>query len=125
MVRIAGPRRWPRRLAQAVLGLGAAALAVAGVVAVGNIARNALGPQDRYQLRFADIECPTPPGQHRAEFLEEVRYLGKLPDPVNVLDPVLPGQLRDAFAAHRRVARVGKVTVLPPRRVQVELTFRE
>lgn len=124
MVTSPGPRRWPPRLAQVVLGLGAAALAVGGVVAVGNLARTSLGPQDRYQLRFADIECPGPPGQDRTEFLEEVRYLGKLPDPVNVLDPALPGQLRAAFAAHRRVAGVEKVTVLPPKRVQVELTFR-
>jgi hypothetical protein len=107
-----------------VLGLGAAALAIGGVVAVGNISRTSLGPQDRYLLRFADITCPSPPGQDRNEFLEEVRYLGKLPDPLNVLDPGLPAQLSEAFAAHRRVAKVGKVTVLPPKRVQVELTFR-
>ena len=124
MVRTAGPRRWPRRLAQVVLGLGAVALAVGGVVAVGNISRTSLGPQDRYQLRFADIDCPAPPGQDRAEFLEEVRYLGKLPDPINVLDPALAGRLREAFAAHRRVDKVEKVTVLPPKRVRVELTFR-
>jgi hypothetical protein len=124
VVTTGGPRRWPRRLAQVVLGLAAAALAVGGVVAVGNISRTSLGPQDRYQLRFADIECPTPPGQDRNEFIEEVRYLGKLPDPVNVLDPALPERLREAFAAHRRVAKVGKVIVLPPKRVQVELTFR-
>lgn len=117
-------RRWPRRLAQIVFGLAVAALAVGGVVAVGNIARDALGPSDRYLLPFAEIDCPTPPGQDRAEFLGEVQYIGRFPDRVNVLDSTLPDKLRAAFAAHRRVAKVGRVSVLPPKRVQVELTFR-
>jgi len=119
-----GSRRWPRRLAQVVLGLAAVALAVGGVVAVGNVARDALGPNDRYLLPFAEIDCPAPPGQDRAEFLGEVQYIGSFPDRVNVLDPSLPERLRKAFAGHRRVTNVGRVTVTPPKRVQVELTFR-
>ena len=63
MVTDAGPRRWPRRLAQVVLGLAAVALAVGGVVAVGHVARDAIRPNDRYLLPFADIDCPAPPGQ--------------------------------------------------------------
>jgi hypothetical protein len=120
----AGPRRWPRRLAQVVLGLAAVALAVGGVVAVGNVARDALGPNDRYLLPFGEIDCPAPPGKERAEFLGEVQYNGKFPDRVSVLDPTLPDRLREAFREHPRVAMVGKITVLPPRLVQVELTFR-
>jgi hypothetical protein len=118
-----GPRRWPRRLAQVVLGLTAVALAVGGVVAVGNIARDALGPTDRYLLPFAAIDCPVPPGKDRVEFLGEVQYNGKFPDRINVLDPGLPEQLREAFRQHPRVARVDVVRVLAPKRVQVELTF--
>ena len=124
MVTGPGSRRWPRRLAQVVLGLAAVALAVGGVVAVGNVARDALGPNDRYLLPFAEIDCPAPPGQDRAEFLGEVQYIGSFPDRVNVLDPSLPERLRKAFAGHRRVTNVGHVTVTPPKRVQVELTFR-
>jgi hypothetical protein len=120
----ASPRRWPRRLAQIVLGLAAAAVVVGGLIAVGNAARDALGPQDRYLLPFVEIECPAPPGQDRAEFLGEVQYIGSFPDRVNVLDPALPDRLRAAFARHRKVERVGRITVVPPRRVQVELTFR-
>jgi hypothetical protein len=120
----ATPRRWPRWLAQLVFGLAVAGLAVAGVIAVGSAARESLGPQDRYLLPFAEIDCPNPPGQDRAEFLEQVQYYGSFPDKVNVLDPTLPDQLRDAFAKHRRVERVDKVTILPPKRVRVELTFR-
>jgi hypothetical protein len=119
-----GPRRWPRRLAQGVLGLAAVALVVAGVVAVGNVARDALGPTDRYLVSFAEIECPTPPGKDRAEFLGEVQYNGRFPDRINVLDPTLPDQLREAFRQHPRVAQVSTVRVLPPKRVKVDLTFR-
>ena len=118
-------RRWPPRLAQVVLGLAAAALVVGGVVAVGNLARESLGPHDRYLLPFADIDCPAPPGQDRAEFLAEVQYNGSFPDRVNVLDPTLPERLRVAFGRHRKVEKVGRITVVPPKRVQVELTFRK
>jgi hypothetical protein len=118
------PRRWPGRLTQIVAGLAVTALVVAGVVAVGNAARNALGPHDRYLLPFADVEAPAPPGMDRAEFLDEVRYLGPYPEKLNVLDPGLPELVREAFSRHRRVARVDKVQILPPKRVRVELTFR-
>jgi hypothetical protein len=118
------PNRWPRRLAQIVAGLAVAALVVAGVVAVGNAARNALGPRDRYLLPFNEIEAPAPPGLDRTEFLDEVRYPGPYPEKLNVLDPALPDLLREAFSKHRRVERVGKIQILPPKRVRVELTFR-
>ena len=116
--------RWPRRLAQVLAGLAVAALVVAGVVAVGNAARNALGPRDRYLLPFAEIEAPAPPEMGRTEFLDEVRYLGPYPEKLNILDPGLPDLLREAFAGHRRVKSVEKVSILPPKRVRVELTFR-
>ena len=124
MVTDAGPRRWPRRLAQVVLGLAVVGIAVAGVVAVGHVARDAIRPNDRYLLPFADIDCPAPPGQTKAEFLGEVQYTGKFPDRINVLDPTLPDRLRAAFAAHPRVAKVGAIRVLSPRQVRVELVFR-
>jgi hypothetical protein len=111
-------------LTQVVLGLAAAGLIVGGVVAVGNVARESLGPHDRYSLPFNEIECPTPPGQDRSEFLGEVQYTGRFPDRVSVLDPTLPERLKEAFGQHPRVERVGSVTVLPPKRVKVELTFR-
>jgi hypothetical protein len=117
-------RRWPRWLVQVLLGLGVSALVVGGLVAVGNIARDSLGPHDRYLLPFAEIECPAPPGQDRVEFLGEVQYNGQFPDSVNVLDPTLPDRLRTAFLKHRRVERVGKIEVLPPKKVRVELKFR-
>ncbi len=109
---------------QVVFGLATAGLIVAGVIAVGNAARDALAPEDRYLLPFAEIDCPAPPGQLKAEFLGEVQYLDRLPDRVNVLDGALPDQLRAAFEKHRRVERVVKISVVPPKRVRVELVFR-
>ena len=117
-------RRWPRRLTHVVFGLAAAALVVGGVVAVGNVARDSLGPHDRYLLPFNEIECPAPPGRDRAEFLADVQYNGAFPDQLYVLDPTLSDRLKTAFAAHKRVEKVGQVTIGPGKRVQVELTFR-
>ena len=117
------PRRWPRRGAQVLLGLACAGLAVAGVIAVGNVARESLGPHDRYLLPFFEMECPSPPNQDRLEFLGEVQYSGQFPDKINVLDPTLPDRLRSAFSRHPRVEKVGKITLLAPRRIIVELTF--
>ena len=117
-------KRWPGRLIQVVFGLAVAALIVGGVIAVGNVARDSLGPRDRYLLPFTDIECPVPPGQSREEFLEEVRYIEPSPEKLNVLDPTLPDRLHSSFSKHKRVERVAKVSVFPPKRIVVELTFR-
>lgn len=119
------PRRWPRRTIQFGLGLGVAALVIAGVIAVGNAARDSIGRPDRYQFAFADIECPVPSGMDRAKFLGEVQYNGQFDDQVSVLDPTLPDRLRVAFERHRRVEKVVKVQVLPPKRIVIDLTFKE
>jgi hypothetical protein len=116
--------RWPRRLIQVALGLLVCGLIVGGVVAVGNVARQSLGPQDRYAVPFAQIECPVPSGEGKAQFLEEVQYIGSFPDTLNVLDPALPEKLREAFARHKRVQKVIRVQVLTPKRIVVELAFR-
>ena len=114
-------RRWPA-VAFALLG---AAAAVGGVAAVGRLARDTLGPQDRYRVRFADVDCPSPPGLERTRFLDEVQYLGEVPDALNLLDPAMPERLRAAFAKHKHVARVGQAVATPPKNVRVELEFRD
>jgi hypothetical protein len=53
-----------------------------------------------------------------------VQYYGQFPDSINVLDPTLAERLRAAFARHGKVERVGKISIVPPRRVTVELSFR-
>jgi hypothetical protein len=118
------PSRWPRRTIQFGLGLCVAALVIAGVIAVGNVARDSIGRPGRYQFAFSEIECPVPPGIDRAKFLGEVQYNGQFDDQVSVLDPTLPDRLRAAFERHPRVEKVGNVQVLPPKRVVVELTLK-
>jgi hypothetical protein len=117
-------RRWPRWLVQVLAALLVSGLAIAGIIAVGNAARDSLGPHDRYLVPFNQIECATPPGIDRSVFLGEVQYNGQFPDSINVLDPTLPDRLRSAFERHRRVQRVVKVSVTPPKRVHVELVLR-
>lgn len=119
----ARPRSWPRHVVRVLLGITGASLAVAGVMAVGNAARQSLGPEDRYLLSFFEIACPKPPEQDPLEFMGEVQYFGQFSDKLNVLDPTLPDRLRTAFSRHPRVEKVGKITILAPRRIIVELTF--
>ena len=118
------PNRWPRVLMRVTLALAAVCLVVGGLVAVGNLARDSLGPADRYKVDFAAIDCPAPPGMTREDFLAEVQYNGAFGDDLSVLDPALPDKLRAAFAKHRAVAAVNKVTIRPPKHITVDLTFR-
>ena len=101
-----------------------AALLLAGLIVLGRAARDALRPQGRYVVAFADIDCAPPPGQEKAAFLGEVQYLAGLPERLPVLDADLPGRLAEAFAKHPWVARVERVEVLPPGRVRARLTYR-
>jgi hypothetical protein len=107
-------------------------LATLGVVAgllfglgwVGDQARHRLGPHKRYQVRFTDIECDTPPGRDRPTFLSEVRYVSDVPDTFQLLDPELRPKLSAAFAGHPSVEAVDGVDVEPPDRVRVRVRFR-
>lgn len=117
--------RWPRWLVQMVLGLVCAALVLGGVVAVSNVARDTLGPQDRYAVSFLAIECNAPAGMKPTDFLGEVQYNGPFPDTINILDATLAEKLRDAFARHPKVERVEKVSIRPPKQIRVDLVFRQ
>ena len=101
-----------------------AALLLAGLIALGRSARDALRQQDRYAVAFADIDCEPPPGEERAAFLGEVQYLAGLPERLAVLDDDLPGRLAEAFARHPWVEKVERVEVVPPGRVRARLTYR-
>jgi hypothetical protein len=111
----------------AVKGLIALALVGGVVYAVawlGGAAGKRVADRDRYAVRVADIVCDTPPGKDRAAFLTEVRYLAKLPETVQAVDPSLSQQLANAFAQHPLVAEVADVTVEPDGSVRVGLRFR-
>src|SRR5438309_1362544 len=96
------------KLLAALAGLG---LLLVGLAAFGPWALEQLRPRDRYRLSLAEVDCPSPPGLAKNEFLEEVQYYGELPEELEVLDRHLPGRLADAFALHPWVERVERVEV--------------
>ena len=119
-----GTKRWPVVLMKVTLAVAAPCLEIAGLSAGGNLARDTLGPANRYRVDFMAIECPAPQGSTRENFLGEVQYNGRFADDLSILDPALPDKLRVAFARHKAVDEVVKITVLPPKRISVELKFR-
>jgi hypothetical protein len=100
------------------------ALVLLGLAAVGKLARDHLRNRDRYSLHFADIDCTPPPGMSREDFLDEVRYLSGMAEPLRLLDADVTARLADAFARHPWVERVERVEIVPPGKVQVRLTHR-
>ena len=121
-----GGSAWPLvgTAGRGVLALGVVLAVMAAVIWVGGRAGHTVAPRDRYTVPFADIRCPAPPGTDRLRFLTEVRYLGNVPETVQVVDPTLPERLPAAFARHPWVAAVGAVTVRPEGSIEVALTFR-
>jgi hypothetical protein len=113
-----------KSLLQALLPPLIAALFLGVLIVLGKAARDALRGSERTSIAFADIDCPPPPGQERADFLGEVQYLGGLPDRVNVLDDGLAERLAEAFAKHPWVEKVERVEVKPPKQVRVQVVYR-
>jgi hypothetical protein len=104
-----------------VVGLG---LLAYGVWELNRFTRERVQGWGRYTVPFADIACQPPPGQQRADFLAEVRYLTNQPERIPLLDDKLPERLAQAFASHPRVEQVQRVEILPPRQVRVRLSYR-
>jgi hypothetical protein len=101
-----------------------AGLLLLGVVVAGKLTRDAVCNWDRYNIAFAAIDCTSPPGQDRLDFLAEVQYLAGMPNRLSVLDAGLASRIADAFARHPFVEKVEKVSILPTRQVKVRLHFR-
>jgi hypothetical protein len=114
-------RAWMLKSLALALGVG---LFLAGLIWLGEAAREDLREQQRCLLPFADVACSPPPGLNRGDFLDEVRYLANVPQRLNLLDPDLATRLAQAFAQHPWVARVERVEVLPPSEVRVQLRYR-
>lgn len=103
------------------------AVAAGAVFALGQLGDEALlrvGARDRYRTPFADTACDTPPGLDRSSFLSEVRYVGGLPETVNVVAPAERERVAAAFAKHPWVEAVVSVTAEPGGVVRVVLRFR-
>ncbi len=107
-----------------IVGPIAASLALLLVlIALGRAARERLRTEDRYFVALSDVDCPSPPGLERNEFLGEVQYLSHLPDRLPTLDDELRSRLTTALALHPWVEKVDEVVVAPGR-VRIRLTFR-
>jgi hypothetical protein len=102
----------------------ASGLFVGGLIHLGRLAQSDLQRQERYSIAFADIDCPPPPGQERADFLGEVQYLAGCPDRLSLLDDDLAEHLHQAFGRHPWVERVVQVETSLPRQVRVEVVYR-
>jgi hypothetical protein len=118
------PRSSWRSAIYFVLTLAVVAGLVWGVKWLGEGARQGIGPRDRYEVRFLDIDCDPPPGLTRMGFLSEVRFVSKFPDTFQSLDPELNAKLSAAFGAHPWVAAVESVAVDPEQKVRVTLRYR-
>jgi hypothetical protein len=106
-----------------LLGLGPGLL-LGAVLATGQYTRTHIRGWDRYQIRFADIDCVPPPGQSREEFLAEVQYAAGMPDRIAVLDDHVGPALAAAFTHHPWVEGVDEVSLLSPRHIKVRLVYR-
>jgi hypothetical protein len=114
----------PRRLLTALLVFLGLSSFLLGVVWINQWTRQRIANLDRYTIAFADIDCPPPPDQSQAAFLDQVQYLGAFPDRLHLLDDTLPSRLKEAFGRHPSVERVVEVKIVPPRQVQVRLVYR-
>jgi len=100
-------------------------LLLCGLIWLGAYAREQLREHERFQVAFADIECNPPAPLQRPEFLEEVRYHGRLPERFSIFEDGLSDRLQIGFAQHPWVARVDKVELAAPRSVRVALVYRQ
>src|SRR5262245_27545379 len=89
-----------------VLVLLAAALGLASLLAAWSWTRHCLEEQPRAQLPWSAVLCSAPTGRTHEDFLGDVQYLPKVPDPLPLLDEDLPARLRGAFPRHSWVERV-------------------
>jgi hypothetical protein len=113
-------RRHTLQAAAAMLG---AAVVLGGLIAGGRALRGRLVNNDQYQIPFAEIQCDSPPGMTREEFLGEVEYLSDFHSRVSLLDDAMPQQLQEAFLRHGWVESA-RILNGPGRKIVAELTFR-
>jgi hypothetical protein len=115
-------QRWATQLAIVFSAVG---LVLACIVWLGNLAREQIRENQRFQVAFQDIECDPPPGLTRAEFLEEVQYHARMPEHFSVLDDSVASQLKEGFAKHPWVAGVETIQLAPPRTARAVVVYRQ
>src|SRR5262245_7788908 len=113
----------PRWLLKALTPLIVVALFLGGLLLLGRLTRDWQAGQDRFTFALANADCPAPPNQSTADFVNEVQYLAGLPERVNLLDEQLPERLHEAFGRHPWVEKVERVEVTG-QGVRVRLVYR-
>lgn len=78
-----------------------------------------------FQLPWSQLSVTPPDPWVPQDIVEQVRQQSGLPDPLPVLDESLAAQLAQAFAQHPWVAEVKSVAKTGPRRIRLELIYRE
>lgn len=113
---------------RSLLRVGLVVLAVAGFLGLllwlNPVLRERLRSQPRYQLSFSEIQCPSPPGLTREQFLEEVQYYASSAARLEVLRDDLEEHIKEVFGRHPWVKQVDVVHLLGPKEVRLDLTFR-
>ena len=117
-------RKLPRLMLTILFTIMIAGSLVYSLGWLGDLARQHLGPRDRYRVTFAHIDCGAPPGTNHATFLSEVRYASNFPETFQLLDPELSPKLSAAFASHPWVESIDGIDVERPSRVRVRIRFR-
>ena len=119
-------RRW---IFKGALVLLVVAGFLAGLIALGQWSWQQIRLRDRYMVSFGDIDCTPPAGIDRAAFLLDVQYeagqQAGVPSSFSLLDDDVAERLAAAFRRHPWVAKVATVELEPPKRVHVELIYRE
>ena len=107
-----------------IIAVIVAAALVFGLVWLGQYGRGWLDRRQHYTVKFADLQCTSPPGMDKAAFLGQVQYLGNLPDQINVLESQLAARLTAAFMLHPWVEKVEGVSLQRPDGPTVRLVMR-
>lgn len=99
------------------------ALVVGGIIALGRLAQGHLRKEKPATLPFISVNCDSPPGMSKLDFLGEVQYLAGCPDVIDLNEPDLDKNLVLAFERHPWVAKVDGVEC-QNEQIHIQLTFR-
>lgn len=114
------------RLTKALTGLLVVA-ASAGALAMGvwRYAHEQMRRDGRYLVRVEEIQLlPAPPAWVRTDLRRDVLGEGSLDRSLSILEPNLAQQITQAFQLNPWVAKVERVSKLPPARLEVRLQYR-
>lgn len=124
--RARSPQGWAavKPFVASLVTLAVVVFALLGLRELGRRAGQNIGERERYEVPFAKIDTPAPPGLTREAFLAEVRAASGMVESFQLLDPTLAARLKPAFEAHPWVESFESVAVEPPETVRVSLRFR-